>query len=149
MKKFISSTLAIAVACAAALAAPVDVATARTKAQRYLAEKVLAGKIMAPGATDAKLIKTEMGDNASTLVYYIFNTATAFVIVSGDDRAEEVLAVGDRPLYLNHIPCNMQAWLYNYLLTGDDTYLATSDVDGDGEVTTVDITCIYNILLGN
>ena len=39
--------------------------------------------------------------------------------------------------------------LYNYLLTGDDTYLATSDIDGDGEVTTVDITSIYNILLGN
>ncbi len=95
-------------------AAPVDVTTARTKAQQYLASKVCAGKIMAPGATDAKLIKTEMGEKAQCPVYYIFNTATTFVIVSGDDRAEEVLAIGDKPLNLDRIPCNMQAWLDNY-----------------------------------
>ena len=94
-------------------AAPVDVTTARTKAQQYLASKVYAGKIMAPGATDAKLIKTEMGEKAQCPVYYIFNTATTFVIVSGDDRAEEVLAIGDKPLNLDRIPCNMQAWLDN------------------------------------
>ncbi len=39
--------------------------------------------------------------------------------------------------------------LYNYLLSGDETFLATSDVDGDGSITSVDITCIYNILLGS
>ena len=38
--------------------------------------------------------------------------------------------------------------LYNYLLTSDDTYVATSDVDGDGNVTSADVTAIYNILLG-
>ncbi len=95
-------------------AAPVDVTTARTKAQQYLASKVYAGKIMAPGATDAKLVKTEMGEKAQCPVYYIFNTATTFVIVSGDDRAEEILAIGDRPLKLDDMPKNMQAWLDNY-----------------------------------
>jgi hypothetical protein len=38
--------------------------------------------------------------------------------------------------------------LYNYLLTGDDTYVATSDVDGDGDVTSADVTAVYSILLG-
>jgi hypothetical protein len=38
--------------------------------------------------------------------------------------------------------------LYNYLLNGDESYLATSDVDSDGYITVGDITSIYNILLG-
>ena len=96
------------------MAAPVDVSTAKTKAQQYLASKVYAGKMMSPGATDAKLIKTEMGEKAQSPVYYIFNTETTFIIVSGDDRAEEILAYGDRPLNLDRIPCNMQVWLDGY-----------------------------------
>lgn len=96
------------------MAAPVDVSTAKTKAEQYLANKVYAGKYMAPAATQAKLIKTEMGEKAQAPVYYIFNTETTFVIVSGDDRAEEVLAYGDRPLNLDRIPANMQAWLNGY-----------------------------------
>ena len=105
------------VALAAALqvwAAPVDVSTAKTKAEQYLTNKVYAGKYMAPGANQATLLKTEMGNKAQTPVYYIFNTATTFVIVSGDDRAEEILAYGDRPLNLDRIPKNMEAWLNIY-----------------------------------
>ncbi|MBQ1611824.1 MAG: Spi family protease inhibitor, partial [Muribaculaceae bacterium] len=67
-------------------AAPVDVSAAKTKAEQYLANKVYAGKIMAPGATQATLIKAEVGDIAKVPLYYIFNTASTFVIVSGDDR---------------------------------------------------------------
>ncbi|MBR5639004.1 MAG: DNA/RNA non-specific endonuclease [Muribaculaceae bacterium] len=37
--------------------------------------------------------------------------------------------------------------LYNYLLSGDETYLASSDVNGDGDITSADITMIYNYLL--
>ncbi len=110
-------TLLTFVALAAALhlsAAPVDVSTAKTKAEQYLASKVYAGKYMAPGATQTTLLKTEMGDVAKTPVYYIFNTASTFVIVSGDDRAEEILAYGDRPLNLDRIPKNMEAWLNIY-----------------------------------
>ena len=113
MRKILPLLAAIAVAFQLS-AAPVDVSTAKNKAQQYLAQKVYAGKYMAPGATDAKLIKTEMGENAQTPVYYIFNTATTFVIVSGDDRAEEILAYGDKPLILERIPKNMQVWLDGY-----------------------------------
>ena len=113
MKKFLS-LLAVAMVAVQLWAAPVDVSTAKSKAEQYLAQKVYAGKYMAPAATQAKLIKTEMGEKAQTPVYYIFNTETTFVIVSGDDRAEEVLAYGDRPLNLDRIPANMQAWLNGY-----------------------------------
>lgn len=121
------SLLIVALAAAWQMsAAPVDVSAAKTKAEQYLANKVYAGKFMAPGATQATLIKTEMGDKAQTPVYYIFNTATTFVIVSGDDRAEEILAYGDKPLNLDRIPKNMEAWLNIYkeqldwLLTNPD-----------------------------
>ena len=38
--------------------------------------------------------------------------------------------------------------IYNYLLTGDQTFYSTSDVNGDGSVTVADVTLIYNIILG-
>ena len=38
--------------------------------------------------------------------------------------------------------------IYNYLLTGDETFIDTCDVDGDGSITVADITTIYNIILG-
>ena len=113
MRKLLS-LLTVAMVALQLMAAPVDVSTAKMKAQQYLVNKVYAGKIMAPAATDAKLIKTEMGEKAQTPVYYIFNTATTFVIVSGDDRAEEILAYGDKPLILERIPKNMQVWLDGY-----------------------------------
>ena len=113
MRKFLS-LLTVAMVALQLMAAPVDVSTAKMKAQQYLANKVYAGKIMAPAATQPTLIKTEMGEKSQAPVYYIFNTATTYVIVSGDDRAEEVLAVGDRPLNINNIPENMQALLDGY-----------------------------------
>ncbi len=113
MKKLLS-LFAVSMVAVQLMAAPVDVTTAMNKAQQYLVDKVYAGKIMSPGATDLKLIKTEMGERAQTPVYYIFNTATTFVIVSGDDRAEEILAIGDKPLNLEAVPKNMQAWLDNF-----------------------------------
>ena len=39
--------------------------------------------------------------------------------------------------------------LYNYLLNGDSGAIVNGDQDGDGIISSVDITIIYNILLGN
>ena len=39
--------------------------------------------------------------------------------------------------------------LYNYILNGDQTYIATSDVNKDGAVNAGDVTAVYNIILGN
>jgi hypothetical protein len=39
--------------------------------------------------------------------------------------------------------------LYDYMLNGDLTYVATCDVNGDGHINSADVTAIYDILLGN
>ena len=87
-------------------AAPVDQAQAMRTAQSYLANELYAGKFMASGALTPTLLKAEMGDTKlAQPVYYIFNTTTTFLVVSGDDRAEEILMVGDAPLEdLNNLP---------------------------------------------
>ena len=96
--------IAALVAAFQSQAAPVDVNAAKATAKQYLT-KQYAGKFMAPEAIEPTLIMTEKGDvNKETPVFYIFNTSTTYLIVSGDDRAEEILAVGDKPLNLDRIP---------------------------------------------
>ena len=96
-------------------AAPVDLAAAKATAKQYLQKQVNNGMLKATALTDPVLLKQEMGDvNKTTPVYYIFNTATNYVVVSGDDRAEEVLMVGDKPLTLDRMPEGMKEMLSCY-----------------------------------
>jgi len=97
-------------------AAPVDEVAAMKKAQKFLINELYAGQIMSPAATQPLLLKAEMGDvKLHGPVYYIFNTATTFVVVAGDDRAEEILMVGDRPLTdINNLPPGLQDMLGQY-----------------------------------
>ena len=98
-----------------ASAAPVDQATAMRKAKSYLTNEMYAGKIMAPAALNPVLLKAEQsGSKLAQPVYYIFNTSTTFLVVAGDDRAEEILMVGDKPLDMNRIPDGMQYMLDMY-----------------------------------
>ena len=96
-------------------AAPVDQTTAQRKAKSFLTE-YYAGKLMAPAALNPVLLKAEMGSaKISQPVFYIYNTSTTFVVVAGDDRAEEILMVGDRPLKdINNLPLGMQSMLGQY-----------------------------------
>ena len=96
-------------------AAQVDLAAAQAKAKQCLQTRVLKGKTMAPAMMEPQLILSEMSkSHANAAVYYIFNTDQNFIIVAGDDRAEEILAVGDRPLNIDRMPDNMKAWLKTY-----------------------------------
>ena len=111
---FVLSCMATVMMALHMSAAPVDLATAKAKAKQYLIN-ANAGKMMASAASEPVLLKQVMGDiNKTTPVLYIFNTSSTFVIVSGDDRAEEILAVGDNPLTTDKFPPNMQAWINNY-----------------------------------
>ena len=78
-------------------AAPVNLSTAKAKAQNYLVKEMYAGRIMSPAALEPVLLKAEMG-LLNQPVFYIFNTESTFIVVAGDDRADEILMIGDRPL---------------------------------------------------
>ncbi|MBR5725783.1 MAG: C10 family peptidase [Muribaculaceae bacterium] len=107
--------LTAAIVAMSVSAAPVDLTTATQKAQSFLSE-YYAGKMMAPAATQPVLLKAEVGDvMRQQPVYYIFNTSTTFLVIAGDDRAEEILMVGDRPLKnVNDLPWGLRDMLGQY-----------------------------------
>ena len=108
MKRIITSLIAIVVAMSVS-AAPVDYATALKKVNNYLANKMYPGMMMSPSALNPVLLKAEMGNSKPNQpVYYIFNTSTTYLVVAGDDRAEEILMEGDAPLRdINNLPPGM------------------------------------------
>ena len=114
MKKLLL-LLTVAMAAMSIAAAPVDQVSAQKKAQSFLAN-YYAGKLMAPAALNPVLLKAEMGSvKISQPVYYIYNTSSTFVVVAGDDRAEEILMVGDRPLKdINNLAPGLQDMLLQY-----------------------------------
>ena len=96
-------------------AASVDLATAQATAQRFALGRPSNHQFQgnAPGAV--KLIYTEVNSrHPQQAAYYIFNTECGFVVVAGDDRAQAVLAHGDRQLDMNRMPDNMRCWLSQY-----------------------------------
>ena len=97
-------------------AAPVDVTAARDVALNYAHNLSNGGRHLAPAqAAEVQLIHCERNSvDANQAVYYIFNTPDSYIIVAGDDRAEAVLAYGDRPLDINDIPDGMRYWLGCY-----------------------------------
>jgi hypothetical protein len=106
---------ALLFAAVQALAAPVDPVTAKAKAQNFVQQHLYSGKLRAPLSGQMTLAHAEMNSKKVTqAVYYIFNASNGYVIVSGDDRAEEILGYGDAPIDFNNIPCNMKAWLATY-----------------------------------
>ena len=118
-RHFTKKMLLIAAMLIAAMplaAADVDVATAQSAAIEFLSGNTASGRHAAPAAgSNVRLIYTEPNSvNAEQAVYYIFNTADSYVIVAGDDRAEQILVWGDSPLDLNNIPKNMLYWLDCY-----------------------------------
>jgi len=113
MKKFIFSLIAVATAMQLS-AAPVDRATAQAKATAFLKAQTNTTKLAASPVSFVSERTINNSSNVTVPVYYIFNTKDRFIIVSGEDRSEEILAVGDEPLDFNNIPANMQAWLDYY-----------------------------------
>ena len=115
MKKILLLTTLLTVALQLQ-AAPVDMTAARNVAMRFAQEMKANGLHRAPATSaDAQLVLSERNSaDASQTVYYIFNTADSYIIVAGDDRAEQVLAYGDNPFEVNNIPDGMQYWLDCY-----------------------------------
>ena len=92
----------------------IDVTAAQAAAERFMMNQVASGLLKAP-ATQLKLTHTEMNTRLTTTpVYYVFSDASSFVVVAGDDRAQEILAYGEGNLDMNNLPENMMFWLNGY-----------------------------------
>ena len=114
MKKFLFFTALIAVAMLVH-ARPVDLTHAQKAANLFLQNNAASKYMSTNSASGVKLIHAELNSmNLSVPVYYVFSTDDAFVIVAGDDRAQEILAYGNGPLDMNHLPENMKFWLETY-----------------------------------
>ena len=115
MKYIVSFLATLLLAVAQVLAADVNVQTAQAIAQRYLNGNTAGPRLAGKPAAEVKLLHAEMNSmRPEQAVYYIFNSESGFVIVSGDDRAQEILAHGDRELDPERIPDNMRFWLGTY-----------------------------------
>ncbi len=96
-------------------AAPVDADAARGTAMRFLLSPRM-GRLM-PVSSSMNLAYTAISKaQPQQADYYVFNASDggSFVIVSGDDRAEPVLAYGDGVLDMSDVPCNLQWMLDSY-----------------------------------
>ena len=84
---------------------------AQEMAQRFLARHD-ARSLKAPVATMTLAHAEPSALNAGLADYYIFNAqdGASFVIIAGDDRAEEILGYGDGTIDVNRLPCNLR-WL--------------------------------------
>ena len=104
---------ALALAALQVTAANVDKTTAQQSAQRFLMGQTANGRYMATPPTikwthEAKSINAQPA-------YYVVNTDRGYVVVSGDDRAREILAYGPNSLDdMNDLPGAMKLILNKY-----------------------------------
>ncbi len=121
IKNLMSATLVTTIALLSmnAVANNVDVNAARAAAGNYLKVHAAAtpGSLKAPATADLKLAYTEASSvDRNANAYYAFNiTGGGFVIIAGEDRANQVLGYSDRGhLDFNNLPDNFKALLDGY-----------------------------------
>ena len=107
--------LSLALSLSQVWAAVVSADDAQATAQRFLSSRSATGRVLS-ASTALKLAHTQISTQDShTPVYYIFNSANGYIVVSGDDRAREILAFGDQPIKdMASLPANMRYWLDYY-----------------------------------
>ena len=107
--------ISLALATLQVMAADVSTATAQQVAQRFLSNRAAKGSLNAASPAVKWVHKEANSSHANQAAYYVINTDRGFVIVSGDDRAQQILAYGDRPLDgMSNLPENMRFWLGHY-----------------------------------
>ena len=114
-KTIICIVCALCAICGTALASPIDSQEAKQKAAAFLQKQAQhagnarrAAALRAPQLTEAEAFGS---------VLHVFNVAgdNGFVIVSGDDRTEEILGYVEGGNFdINNIPENMRFWLQMY-----------------------------------
>lgn len=113
-------------------AARVDEARAHDAARSFLENRAAGGSLRAvitPGGGDVQLVITEMSNVVNgQAVFYVYNSASNFVVIAGDSRVPEVIAYGDTPLDVNDIPCGLQFLLDLYKEEIDYLFSHSGDV---------------------
>ena len=113
MKKILFLAVLL-LAATQAFAGQVSLTQAQAKAMHFL-QSNNANRLNGAPVSNLKLLYAETGEaRMATPAYYIFNADNSFIIVAGDDRAEEILAYGEGTLDMNTIPENMKFWLSYY-----------------------------------
>ena len=115
MMKKILFLAALMLAAMPVLAGNVDLSTAQSKATDFLRTKAYKARLMTSAPTIKWTHEVKNSNNAALAAYYIVNTDKGYVIVSGDDRAREILAYGDGCLEsMNDLPDAVQFFLNMY-----------------------------------
>lgn len=117
MKKFISCFILVMAISFIASAKQITESEALMKADKF--SKVLVSKqLSAIGYGNAKMLKKSyIAKEGSNAFYYVFNRGIddGYIIVSGDDRAEEILGYSDSGSFdYSNLPENMKWWLSSY-----------------------------------
>ena len=105
---------------------------AKATAQAFLSSKGVSLKSEASPYRAPR--KTRSGVSAEQSYYYVFNVENdkGFVIVSGDDRTEQILGYVDEGNFdANNLPENMRSWLQLY--ADQIKYLDDNNIQIDGE----------------
>jgi len=95
------------------MAGPVSKEKAQTLARDFMAKR----GIEMPERQNEAFRSKRAGASGSDAYYYVFNAGSdrGFVIVSGDDRTEEILGYSDSGSFdISKAPDNMKAWLQGY-----------------------------------
>lgn len=117
----------LALACLSLWAYPVDREAAREAARLFLQDKGVDMTTNAPAHRAPRKQAAAKGDS----YYYVFNAGgnNGYVIVSGDDRTEEILGYVDHGTYSEDaLPAHMKAWLQGY--ADQIQFLIDHDIQG-------------------
>ena len=115
-KKLSISLVLAAAGIMAANAGNIDANAARQAANNFMKSKMTAqGMLKAPSTTDIKLTHTE-ASSVEGNAFYVFNIkGGGWVIIAGDDRANQVLAYNTTgSLDMNNLPVNAKNYLNRF-----------------------------------
>ena len=97
-----------------AIAGPVSQTKALNAANAFMTKHRTGVKLNVTPANSQRLNSSNQSSNQP---YYVFNTVgdKGYVIVSGDDRTEEILGYVDHGSFdYDKLPANMKSWLKSY-----------------------------------
>lgn len=116
MKKIAILFTALVALALQAWSAPVDATSARSMVLDFIDSGSTYNPQGIPSSgSSIRLIRCEMSSvNPQLPAYYIFNTGSSYMVVSGDNRATGILAYGDRELDLDNMPCCLEYLLDMY-----------------------------------